>query len=360
MRIPVSIGGYRTVNETWKNFIESQGAVLENGRVQHFGHPAEERHAAAQGHVLADLSDYSLIRARGDDTLNFLNGQLSNDIRQLDATRSQLAAWCNPKGRMMVIFRLFRRDKDYLLQLPAALHENTLKRLRMFVLRSKVTLENVDAELSCFGLSGPEAENRLRESAGFAPRGDNACETLDGMTILSLPGPQPRYEIVAPTTTAMKLWDKLKSGASPVGPAVWAWLDIMAGIPSVHPETSEEFVPQMANLEAVGGVNFKKGCYPGQEIVARMQYLGKLKQRMYRAHFAGERAPRPGEAVYAPDFPGQSAGTVVESQPSPDGGHDLLAVIQIGSADTGELHLENEGGPQLSLQSLPYSFPANG
>ena len=348
------------MNETWKNFIRIQGAILDGNRVQHFGHPAEERRAAALGHVLADLSDYSLIRARGDDTLNFLNGQLSNDIRQLDATRSQLAAWCNPKGRMMVIFRLFRRDKDYLLQLPAALQENTLKRLRMFVLRAKLTLENADTELSCVGLSGPEAEKRLRESAGFAPKGDNACETRDEMTIIRLPGPHPRFEIVAPTAAVAKLWDILKSGATPVGPAVWAWLDIMAGIPGVHPETSEEFVPQMANLEVVGGVNFKKGCYPGQEIVARMQYLGKLKQRMYRAHFTGERAPRPGDAIYAPDFPGQSAGTVVEAQPSPDGGHDLLAVIQISSAGAGELHLENENGPRLSLQPLPYVLPANG
>lgn len=347
------------MNETWKSFLQNQGAVLEGNRVQHFGHPAEERRAAAGGHVLADLSDFSLIRARGDDTLNFLNGQLSNDIRQLDAAHSQLASWCSPKGRMLVIFRLFRRGNDYLLRLPATLQENTLKRLRMFVLRAKVTLESVDAELTGIGLSGPEAEAMLRDAAGFAPLGDNACETRGEITIISLPGPHPRFEIVAPTAAVVKLWDSLKSKATPAGPAVWAWLDIMAGIPSVHPGTSEEFVPQMANLEAVGGVNFKKGCYPGQEIVARMQYLGKLKQRMYRAHFAGETAPRPGDAIFAPDFPGQSAGTVVDAQPSPDGGYDLLAVIQIGSAAAGELHFGSETGPRLTLHSLPYSFHAD-
>jgi folate-binding protein YgfZ len=347
------------VNETWKSFIQNQGAVLEGNRVQHFGHPAEERRAAAEGHVLADLSDFSLIRARDDDTQNFLNGQLSNDIRQLDATHSQLASWCSPKGRMMVIFRLFRRGSDYLLQLPAALQENTLKRLRMFVLRAKVTLENVDTELTCIGLSGPDAEGMLRDTAGFAPKDDNTCETRGEMTIIGLPGPHPRFEIVAPTAATMKLWDGLKSKTTPVGPPIWAWLDIMAGIPSVHPETNEEFVPQMANLEAVGGVNFKKGCYPGQEIVARMQYLGKLKQRMYRAHFDGGATPRPGDAIFAPDFPGQSAGTVVEAQPSPDSGYDLLAVIQISSAAAGELHFGSETGPRLTLHSLPYSLPAS-
>ena len=343
------------MNETWKSFIQNQGAVLEGNRVQHFGHPVEERRAAAGGNVLADLSDFSLIRARGGDTQNFLNGQLSNDIRQLDASHSQLASWCSPKGRMMVIFRLFRRGNDYLLQLPAALQENTLKRLRMFVLRSKVTLENVDTELTFIGLSGPDAESMLHDLAGFAPKGDSACETRGEMTIISLPGPQPRFEIVAPTTAVINLWDALKPKTTPVGPSAWAWLDIMAGIPSVHPGTNEEFVPQMANLEVVGGVNFKKGCYPGQEIVARMQYLGRLKQRMYRAHVKSDTAPRPGDAIFAPDFPGQSAGTVVEAQPSPDGGHDLLAVIQISSAEAGELHLGSETGPKLSLQPLPYS-----
>ena len=348
------------MNEKWKSFIQNQGAVLEGNRVQHFGHPVEERRAAAGGNVLADLSDFSLIRARGDDTQNFLNGQLSNDIRQLDASHSQLASWCSPKGRMMVIFRLFRRGNDTLLQLPAALLENTLKRLRMFVMRAKVTLENVDAELVSIGLSGPDAKKILTNAAGFAPSGDNGCETRDDVTITSLPGPHPRYEIIAPTAAVEKLWERLKSKATPVGPAVWAWLDIMAGIPGIHPETNEEFVPQMANLEVVGGVNFKKGCYPGQEIVARMQYLGKLKQRMYRAHFTGEIAPRPGDSIYAPDFLGQSAGTVVEAQPSPDGGHDLLAVIQISSAEAGELHLGSETGPHLTLQSLPYSLPVSG
>jgi hypothetical protein len=121
--------------------------------------------------------------------------------------------------------------------------------------------------------------------------------------------------------------------------------------------TQEQFVPQMVNLEVIGGVSFQKGCYPGQEIVARMQYLGKLKQRMYRAHLAGEVAPNPGDAIYAPDFPGQSAGTVVEAQPSPDGGYDLLAVIQISSAAAGKLHLGSETGPPLTLQSQPYSRP---
>lgn len=346
------------MNESWKSFIRNQGAVLEDGHVRHFGDAAQERRAAAQGSILADLSNLALIRARGADALNFLNGQLSNDVRQLDESRSQLASWCSPKGRMMVVFRLFRRGEDILLQLPAVLKDDILKRLRMFVMRAKVTLDSADEELTAIGLSGPDAENLLKEATGFAPENENGCETRDGTTIMRLTGPHPRFQIVAPTDAVMKLWEQLKSSARPAGPPVWAWLDIMAGIPGVYPETYEAFVPQMANLEILGGVNFKKGCYPGQEIVARMHYLGRLKQRMYRAHLDGATVPRPGDSIFAPDFPDQAAGTVVDAQPSPDKGYDMLAVIQISSAAGGVLHLHNENGPNLALQSLPYPLPA--
>ena len=355
MRIPVRQG--KTLNETWQSFIRSQDAVLEGGQVRHFGKPEQERRAAVRGNVLVDLSDLALIRARGNDAQNFLNGQLSNDVRLLDAAHSQLAAWCSPKGRMMAVFRLFRRGDDFLLQLPMALRENLLKRLRLFVLRAKVTLESAD-DLVGIGLSGPQAESLLRDVAGFAPGGNDRGETRDEVTILNISGPHPRFELIAPTATAVNLWNSLKTRATPAASPVWAWLDIMAGVPNVYPETNEEFVPQMANLELLSGVNFKKGCYPGQEIVARMQYLGRLKQRMYRAHVNSANLPHPGEAIYAPDFPGQAAGTVVDAQPAPDGGYDLLAVIQISSATNGALHLESETGPRIVLHSLPYALPA--
>jgi hypothetical protein len=261
---------------------------------------------------------------------------------------------------MLVIFRIFRRGEDYFLYFPAGLQETILKRLRMYVLRAKVTLEIVDSELRVLGLSGPNAENLLRECAGFAPANVDGSDSQGEITVIRVAGPLPRFEIIAPLAAAAGLREKLKRGAIPVGPPVWAWLDIMAGIPRVLPETSEAFMPQMANLEVIGGVNFKKGCYPGQEIVARMQYLGNLKQRMYRAHVDGDIAPRPGESIYAPNFPGQSAGTVVDAQASPQSGFDLLAVIQIGSATAGELHLGSNTGPRITVEPLPYSIPAGG
>jgi folate-binding protein YgfZ len=131
-------------------------------------------------------------------------------------------------------------------------------------------------------------------------------------------------------------------------------LEIRAGIPVVTPTTQEAFVPQMVNLDLIGGVSFEKGCYPGQEIVARMHYRGTLKQRMYLAHVAGTDSPQAGDKLYSPAFGAQASGTIVNAARSPEGGHDLLASIQIASAAKGEVHLKSPDGPALQLLPLPY------
>ncbi len=343
------------MNDAWKTFLVQQGAVFYDGSPPHFGNPQSERRATVQGNVLADLSSLSLIRASGPEAKAFLNGQLTNELNLIDAGHHRLAAWCSAQGRMLAVFRIFVWEGNYYLQLPTALRDEAIKRLRMFVLRAKVTIENADTDLVRLGLVGPTAATVLRDAVGAVPENDDACVTHGAFTLLRLPGVQQRFEIVAPVTEAISLWEKLRPNATPVGFGVWSWHDIMAGLPTVHLETKEAFVPQMANLELVGGVNFKKGCYPGQEIVARMQYLGRLKQRMYRAHVAAD-ASAPGTAIFAPEVPGQSVGTVVDAQLSPDTGIDLLAVIQTASVQAGELHLGSATGPLLEIQRLPYSL----
>lgn len=141
-----------------------------------------------------------------------------------------------------------------------------------------------------------------------------------------------------------------------MGARCWAWLDIMAGIPTVYPQTSERFLPQAANLDLLGGINFRKGCYTGQEIIARLRYLGKLKQRMYRAHADTERVPEPGANLYGASAGAQAVGTVVDAQPSPQGGCDLLAVAYIDSVQGEALRLSEPVGPELALQPLPYAL----
>jgi hypothetical protein len=337
----------------WQEFLTRAGAVIGDGAVHHFSDHRQETRAAATGDVVADLSHWSLIRAAGADTEGFLQGQLTNDVRQL-GSGSQLSGYCTAQGRMLALLRVFKRDGNFYLQLPAALREAVLKRLRMFVLRAKVTLDSMDDELARIGVSGPGVEAPLRERLGQLPELPDEGMSAGTLTVLRLRGPHPRFEIVGPYEDIERLWSEL--ALTPVGAGAWAWLDIMAGVPTVLPATVEAFVPQMTNLELIGGVNFKKGCYPGQEIVARTHYLGRLKQRMYRAHVDSLQAPKAGDPLYAPNFGEQAAGTVVEAQPAPDGGHDLLAVVQIASADAGVLSLHTPDGPKLTLHSLPYTL----
>ena len=343
------------IQQEWRAFLADRGAVFENDHVSHFGQPDDERHLSEKHDVLTDLSHLALLQARGADAQSFLQGQLSNDIRLVNPTQAQLSAYCNPKGRMFAIFRIFQRHDSYYLQLPAALADVTLRRLHMFVLRAKVTLQYAPDELLRIGLSGPNAPQLADEAVGFVPSGANEALTREDVTVLRLAGPLPRFELFAPRSRMEAIWTALARNATPAGAGPWAWLDIKAGIPNVLPGTVEEFVPQMMNLELLDGVNFKKGCYPGQEIVARMHYLGRLKQRMFLAHVDSTNQPEPGTPLFAPDFPGQSAGTVASAEPAPTGGYDLLAVIQLSSARSGTVHLGTEEGTLLQFSELPYA-----
>jgi len=340
----------------WRDFLVQNGAVFENEAVRHFGDPASERNAAAESDVLIDLSHLSLWRVQGDDAESFLQGQLSNDIRQVSERRAQLSAYCNPKGRMLAIFQIVRRAGAYYLHLPAALAEATFKRLRMFVLRAKVKIEPAAAELAHIGFSGPQAESLVAGLMASVPAASYDAVYADEITVVRLPGRHPRFELLAPPARMPALWQVLARQAKPAATGVWSWLDILAGIPVVLPGTVEEFVPQMANLDLVQGVSFTKGCYPGQEIVARMHYLGRLNQRMFLAHVEAP-LPVPGTAVYSPDLPGQSTGAVLNAQPSPGGGVDLLVVMHLSSADAGDVRLANPDGPRLQLHDLPYPVP---
>lgn len=303
--------------------------------------------------AIADLSHLGLIRVTGDDRRTFLQGQLTNDINKVDAGHSQLSSYCSPKGRMLASFRIFERDGALYLMLPAERLDAILKRLRLFVLMSKVQLEDASDELARVELSGNCALDLLPIDP---PTEENGVVTLDGYTVIQVPGDRPRFQVIADPSLMQALWEEAtENGARPVTSRAWALLDIRAGIPTVYDATVEAFVPQMANLQAVEGVSFTKGCYTGQEIVARMQYLGKLKRRMYRVRVDSDTQPQPGEELFADHTEsGQWTGRVVSAAPSPEGGYEALAVIEIASAERGPIHLGSTTGPVVELLDLPY------
>ena len=341
------------MNESWHNHLRACGAIFEHQHVAHFGSPEQEWAAAKTGTVLSDLSHFGLIGFAGEDTQTFLQGQLTNDVRQVSPNRAQYSSYCTPKGRMLANFLLWQNGGgDYLMQLPAELQANTQKRLGMFVLRSKVKVRDAGGEWVRIGLAGSGAEALLQKHFPTLPNEPMGVANSDTMSVLRLSA--ERFQINLQPEQAAALWDILKMDSTPVGASVWQWLEIRAGIPTITAATQEHFVPQMVNYERIGGVNFKKGCYPGQEIVARTQYLGKLKRHMYLAHIASPSVPAAGDELYSADMEGQASGMIVNAERSPGGGFDVLAVIQISSAEAGPVHWKTPDGAVLELLPLPY------
>ena len=302
--------------------------------------------------ILCDLTDFGLIQVSGSDAQTFLQGQFSNDVGEVSETQSQLSSYNSPKGRMYASFRLCKLADSYLMLLPRENIEPTLKRLRMFVLRSDVKLEDVSDNFSILGVAGDECAAALKALFNEVPTDIDATQSWDNGVLVKIPGRVNRFQIISNKAAADAYRTSLGSKLEMASADTWKLLDIEAGIPHIYISTREEFVPQMVNLHSIGGVSFKKGCYPGQEIVARMHYLGKLKKRMYRIHVDGDACPQPNTNLLEPGKD-QSVGQIVDAVADPNGGFEALAVLQIKSAEAGELCLENLGG-SVRIEDLPY------
>jgi len=345
------------MNQDWQKFLTTQGAQIQDSSVSHFGEAAAERQAARDGTVLCELGQFGTLRASGEEAESFLQNLLSNDIREVSATRAQLSSLNSPKGRMLATLLIWRDGDDFLLQLPRALSEPIRKKLSMYVLRAKVKISDVSDEIVTLGVSGADAQEILRARFGELPQGQLGVAKNESGSLIRVG--ETRWQINTAPHRANTLWTELKRKARPVGSACWDWLNIRSGIPVILPQTQEQFVAQMANLDLVNGVNFKKGCYPGQEIVARTQYLGKLKRRMYLAHVDSSKAPQPGDELFSADMEGQASGMLANVAAAPSGGYDVLAVLLTSSRETQQVHWKSLQGTELQFLPLPYTIPAN-
>lgn len=252
---------------------------------------------------------------------------------------------------MLASFLLWRAGDGYYMQLPTPILEPVRRQLSRYILRAKVKVDDASREWELFGVAGPDAARRVASAGGTVPTQAMKVSDTGGIRVIRLPG--DRFEIVASNDRAPEVRAALTAGTASAASESWELEEIRAGIPSILPPTQEAFVPQMVNLDLVGGVSFDKGCYPGQEIVARMHYRGTLKQRMYRAGIAGSERPQPGDKLYSANFGEQACGTIVNAAPVPGGGFDALAVIQIAVAK-GDVRWQSTIGPPLTLLPLPY------
>jgi len=361
------------MNSAWQQWLQSAGAHFKNDVVQDFGDPQGELEATRSRSVLADLSHLGVLDFTGPDSEAFLHAQLSCDVRSIGASSSSYGSYCTPKGRMFADFLLWRLSAGlpaggstdvsndvstgFRMVLSRSIVATVQKRLRMYVLRLKVQVTDASDSAVLLGVSGDGAATALGSVLTEVPQDTHdhvLRRTGEGGTSVSLPG--RRFLIAVTLEHASKLWTGLAATLRPVGTACWEWLDIRSGVPLVTARTQEQFLPQMTNLELIGGVSFKKGCFPGQEIVARTQHLGKLKRRMFLAHVdETQTPPSAGDDIFSDDIPGQASGTVVNAQAAPGGGYDLLAVVHHSSRESSVVRLCSNDGPILHFIDLPYA-----
>ena len=303
------------------------------------------------------LPQLGVIQATGEDAAKFLHGQLTQDFLGLapaEAPQARLAALCNAKGRMQASFVALRRGEDILLVCSQDLLAAMVKRLSMFVLRAKVRLTDASAVFDVYGLAG----STVADNAGDAAMAPWTLREVAGASIVGLyPGAQglPRALWIAPAGSAVP-------AGEPLAPALWDWAEVTSGVAMLTQPVAEAFVPQMLNYESVGGVSFKKGCYPGQEVVARSQFRGILKRRAYLVHASVALAAgdpvfhRPEDAAAPLDEP---CGIVVQAAPAPGGGFDAIVSMQVAAAQGGVLTAGAADGAALVLRPLPYELLAD-
>ncbi len=297
---------------------------------------------------VARQAHLGVIRVDGVDAAQFLQGQLTQDFLHLGLSEARLAAYCSAQGRMLASFYGCRRSGgEILLVCSRDILAATVKNLSRFVLRAKVRLSDASDDYDLYGLAGAACEAVLAGAHAAWTKID-----LGDASVLCL---YPADGV------SRALWLAPAGQAAPAGAALgsdaWAWGEVRSGIAMITAPVVQAFVPQMLNYESVGGVNFKKGCYPGQEVVARSQFRGTLKRRAFAAH--AEAAMTAGDEVFQDGDPGQPCGIVVQAAASPDGGHDAIVSMQVSAADAGGLHLASADGPALLVAPAPYPLLAD-
>ncbi len=349
--------------------------------------------AALADGALAWLAGQSVLRLTGDDAVRFLHSQTTNDVQQQAPDEARWHGYCSPKGRLLATMLAWPEGASIRLMLPDSVAESIRRRLTMFVLRSKVRIANESADFVVFGLSGAAGADALARlqlrapapmkislhgvpqaglPAGADAASSNAASPEPALAAIGLPplpagaldettAEVPRWLLVVPLGGAERTWNELRQTLAPIDSSRWRWTDVRSGIASIVPATSEQFVPQMLNLEAdaIGAVSFTKGCYPGQEVVARSHYLGKTKRRAFLARLDGSRepdeAPEPAPGTDVVDASGRPVGVVVLAARSPAGAIDVLHEAQVAAVEQGPLAVE---GRTLKPLELPYPLPS--
>ena len=305
--------------------------------------------------TLVNLRHLVCYQVDGEDATTFLQGQFSNDITAVTSSNGQISSYCTPKGRMLAIFYICKRDDSYFLITSKDIAEEVMKRLQMYVMRSKVSIKFLDDSLlmGVCGNNHAEILTTLKLSTTKSHYQVNANESLIAMNI---PSANPRYLIIGNPSTAQQLKNLDISNVNIFDELYWQWLDIQSGIPSVTSNVQEAFVPQMANMELIDGVSFSKGCYPGQEIVARLHYLGNANRRMFRLSVEQNEPINIGDDIYTQGSE-QPIGKFISVISENEKKYTGLAVLRIEAVKKNQLAIGSASGNSAQIMPLPYDVP---
>ncbi len=340
------------MNKNWKQYLQDHTDAHSDDAVNN--------QKADLSDIICSLSSFSTLVIAGDDATSFMQGQFTNDVTAVSIDTSQLNAICNNKGRMIANFRLFKHQQNYFIGLKSDLVEATIEHLQNYILRAQVAIQDVSEQLIGIGVSGKNATDLLLPFVNNINTEVDSISFNENYIVIRVPSlhnkTSPRYEIFCSYEHAIALWEKVSAQAEVVNSSSWDYLNIQAGLPFIDANNSEEFVPQMANMELINGVSFTKGCFTGQEIVARMHYLGKLKKRCYKININTNNKPQAGDKLFAENArAGQNTGAIISVEKNPESGYDALAVIQIADTES-KLFLNDANGSVITVKDLPYDF----
>jgi len=344
---------------SWTEYLACNGAKFAPDSFSvDFGAPYANADTLSNHAIAVPLLHLGLIQATGEEAGAFLHNLLSSDVTHLAAGAAQWTSFSSARGRMLANFLLWHGGDGYTLALAADLAPALLKKLSLYVLRTKVKPAMPATEHTLIGLAGPAAVRCLQHAQLPTPESDMALATGNGLRVIRI---APRMFVLdVAAEDAPVIFDALcGAGATESGTPSWRLAAIRAGLPLVTTATREAFIAQMLNYDLIGGVSFTKGCYPGQEIIARTQHLGKTRRRMYRISFSTHPAgAAPGMPLFSPAFDLLPVGAIVGYAPLPDGAEALAVLRTECVAAGGEIHASVPDGPRAELLALPYEIPA--
>ncbi|MBI2792143.1 MAG: folate-binding protein YgfZ [Gammaproteobacteria bacterium] len=334
--------------QQWHEFLMKQGAHISDSTSVHFGDLKQELAALSTQNCMMDLSSFGLLSISGPDAKSFLQGQITCNIDELTQKKSLLGAHCNLKGRMQSLFSIAvhpdnQNYSHFLLCIPTSMLTITQNNFKKFAIFSKVEIKVAD-DMVGIGLVGLEAPHLI-------------ANIKQNISVYHKEGAIPRYELFGPMEEMKQLWLQWKTVCMPISTQASELLDIRAGLPMVYPATIDEILPHHANLSILEGISYNKGCYLGQEIIARMQYRGKLKKHMYRVFVQDKSKPKIGSAVLGSTLTTNEApGIVVRASESDQDGYELLIILDDLYQNFENVRLYSADGPKVLRLDLPYSW----